>query len=373
VARIRGRGGGPSLALLSHTDVVLADAREWQRDPFGGDLVDDEVWGRGALDMKGQVAASAVAVATLARAGWRGAGDLIFVAAADEEVGDGFGLEWLVEAHPDAVRCDFSVNEGAGDRLELAGRAVYLCSTAEKMSSPFVLRVHGRSGHASMPSIADNALVKAAPLVARLGAHRVEPKLTPEVLGFFEAVVGSAPPAAEALAAARALSPLAAELVEPLLGMTIAPTKAHASDKRNVIPAVCEITIDVRLLPGQTAAEAEAELRAVLGDGDYELVNTEATGGTRSPVGGPLWDAVQSFVAGEEAGAVAAPVCVAGFTDSHWVREAFGTVAYGFFPARTLDLEVAARLIHSADERVPVEDLELGVRFLMHAARAVCG
>ena len=165
VARIRGRGDGPSLALLSHTDVVLADAREWEREPFGGELVDGEVWGRGALDMKGEVAASAVALATLAREGWRGSGDLIFIAAADEEVGDGFGLQWLVEAHPDAVRADFSVNEGAGDRVELGGKVLYLCATAEKMSSPFLLRVHGRSGHASMPSIADNALVKAAPFV----------------------------------------------------------------------------------------------------------------------------------------------------------------------------------------------------------------
>ena len=103
-------------------------------------------------------------------------GDLIFVAAADEEVGDGFGLQWLVDAHPDAVRADFSVNEGAGDRVELGGKVLYLCSTAEKMSSPFMLRVHGRSGHASMPGIADNALVKAAPLVERLGAFTVEPR-----------------------------------------------------------------------------------------------------------------------------------------------------------------------------------------------------
>src|SRR3954453_2698894 len=131
VARIRGRGDGPSLALLSHTDVVVADPREWRREPFGGDLVDGEVWGRGALDMKGEVAASAVAMAGLAREGWQGDGDLIFIAAADEEAGDGFGLQWLVEAHPEAVRADFSVNEGAGDRVELGGKVLYLCSTAE--------------------------------------------------------------------------------------------------------------------------------------------------------------------------------------------------------------------------------------------------
>ena len=372
VARIRGSGDGPSLALLSHTDVVLADPAEWQRDPFDGELVDGHVWGRGALDMKGQVAASAVAVATLAREGWRGSGDLIFVAAADEEVGDGFGLKWLVEAHPDAVRADFSVNEGAGDRVELGGKVLYLCSTAEKMSSPFVLRVHGRSGHASMPSIADNALVKAAPLVERLGAFEVEPRLIPEVEGFLSALLGEVPAAADALARARSVAPLAGELIEPLLGMTVSPTKAHASDKRNVIPALCEITVDTRLLPGQTPQEAEATIRAWLGDGDYELVNIERDGGTRSAIGGALWDAVTSFVEAEEPDALAAPICVAGFTDSHWMREAFGTVAYGFFPAREMDSETAARLIHSADERVPVADLELGVRWLRHAARTVC-
>jgi acetylornithine deacetylase/succinyl-diaminopimelate desuccinylase-like protein len=375
VARIRGTGGGPSLALLSHTDVVVADPAEWEREPFGGELFDGEVWGRGALDMKGQVAAAAVAVASLARAGWRGRGDLVFVAAADEEVGEdpAYGLRWLVEEHADAVRADFSINEGGGDRLELGGRAVYLCSTAEKMTSPFVLRVHGRSGHASMPAIADNALVKAAPLVARLGAFEAAPTLIPEVEAFFASVAGAIPTAAAARAAARALSPAAVELVEPLLAMTVSPTQARASEKRNVVPAVCEITLDVRLLPGQTPEEAEGAIRSWLGPGDYELENVERQGGTRSPAGGPLWDAVESFVAAEEPGAAVAPVCVAGFTDSHWLREAFGTVAYGFFPARAMDPALAGRLMHSADERVPVSDLELGTRFLRHAAEAVCG
>jgi acetylornithine deacetylase/succinyl-diaminopimelate desuccinylase-like protein len=372
VARIRGRGAGPSLAMLSHTDVVLAVAEEWERDPFGGELVGEDVWGRGALDMKGEVAASAVALATLAREGWRGDGDLIFVAAADEEVGAGFGLEWLVQAHPDAVRADFSVNEGAGDRVELGGKVLYLCATAEKMSSPFELRVHGRSGHGAMPSIADNALVKAAALVARLGAFQAEPRLIPEVEGFLAALLGEVPLAADALARARESAPLAGELIEPLLSITVAPTMAHASDKRNIIPALCTITVDTRILPGQSPEEAEAAIRAWLGEGDYDLVNTERFGGTRSEISGPLWNAVQSFVESEEPGAVAAPICVAGFTDSHWMREAFGTVAYGFFPARDLDSETAARLIHSANERVPVSDLELGVRWLRHAAQQVC-
>src|SRR2546426_3363015 len=170
VARIPGRGNGPKLLLLSHTDVVLADATEWTADPFGGELRDGHIWGRGALDMKGQVAASAVAIASLAREGFEPAGDLIFAATADEEMGEGmdYGLSWLVEEHPEAVRAEHAINEGAGDRVIVGGRVLYLCASAEKASSPFVLRVHGRSGHASMPAIADNALVKAARLIELL-------------------------------------------------------------------------------------------------------------------------------------------------------------------------------------------------------------
>jgi len=374
VARIPGRGDGPSLLFLSHTDVVLADPREWQLDPFGGELRDGEVWGRGALDMKGQVAAEAVAIASLAREGFEPAGDLIFAATADEEVGAGFGAQWLCEAHPEAVRADFCINEGGGDRFVLGGDVYYACSTAEKMSAPFLLRVTGRSGHASMPNIADNALVKAAPLVEKLGAYRAERRLIPEVQALLQIVTGDeATSADDALARARAISPVFGDLIEPLLAMTLSPTMATASQKRNVIPAVCDITVDSRLLPEQSPDEQHAIVREILGDGDYELEVLEAHGGTRSPFESPLWDAVEAFVADAEQGARAAPLCVAGFTDSHWFREAFGTVAYGFFPARAMDVEVMARLVHSADERVAVDDLELGVDWLRFAARHMLG
>src|SRR5438046_4414322 len=193
VARVPGRGEGPTLLLLSHTDVVLADAAEWSADPFGGELRDGEVWGRGALDMKGQVAASAVALASLAREGFEPAGDLVFAATADAEVGAGFGAQWLCETHPGAVRCDYLLNEGSGERLELGGKAFYMCSVAEKMSAPFRLRVRGRSGHASMPGIADNALVKAAPLITKLGEYVPDRQLTPEVTALLETVIGDTP------------------------------------------------------------------------------------------------------------------------------------------------------------------------------------
>src|SRR2546425_86040 len=278
VARIPGRGEGPRLLLLSHTDTVLADAAEWQLDPWSGELRDGEIWGRGALDMKGQVAANAVAIASLAREGFEPRGDLIFAATADEEVGEAFGPPWLFRETPAAA-----VDVGGG--------------------------VH----------------------------------------------------------------PLGGELVEPLLGMTVSPTIISASQKRNVIPALCELICDTRLLPSETQAEAETLLREVLGPGDHDFEWIEGQGGTRSPLGTPLWSAIESFVSAEEPEAKVAPVCLAGFTDSHWLREAFGTVAYGFFPLRTMDPELAARLVHSADERIAGEDLGLGGRFLRHLAQAIGG
>jgi acetylornithine deacetylase/succinyl-diaminopimelate desuccinylase-like protein len=177
----------------------------------------------------------------------------------------------------------------------------------------------------------------------------------------------------ELLDAANRIDPLLGALVQPLLALTFAPTMIEASHKRNVIPAVCDVEVDSRLLPGQSVDEQQELARAVLGDGDYELIPGESQGGTRSPMQTTLWDAVASFVAEEDPDGVVAPVCVSGFTDSHWLRDAFGTVAYGFFPARAMPVEQAALLIHSANERVPVEDIELGVRFLRHVARTYAG
>jgi acetylornithine deacetylase/succinyl-diaminopimelate desuccinylase-like protein len=361
VARLPGRGG-PTLALISHTDTVRADPEEWTLDPWSGELREGEIWGRGALDMKSHVAAAAVAVAALAREGFAPAGDVIFVASADEEVGEDFGLSWLCANHPDAIRADYCVNEGGGDRVLIDSTPAYLCGTAEKMSSPFLLRVRGRSGHASMPGIADNALVRAARLIDRLAEYRPATRVLPEAEAFLR-LVGTTDPSK--------LDTTLGAIVEPMLSHSISPTIIEASKQRNVIPALCDLVCDCRLLPGETQDEAEAEIRAALGEDSYDFVWLEGIGGTASPLDTPLWAAIESFVRQEEPGAVLAPVVLAGFTDSHFMREAFGTVCYGFFPMRAMDCELAATLIHSADERIPVDDLELGTRFLMHVARTL--
>jgi acetylornithine deacetylase/succinyl-diaminopimelate desuccinylase-like protein len=372
VARIPGAGDGKRFLLLSHTDVVPADAADWTVPPFSGELRDDCVWGRGALDMKGQVAAAAVATATLAREGFRPRGDILFAATADEEVGTTppVGLSWLCREHPEVIRAEYCVNEGGGDRALVGGRPVYLCAIAEKRSSPFLLRVRGRAGHASAPMLADNALVKAARLVERLGEFRPARRLLPETEAFFAAVTGRTPTPESLEDELAQLEPPLGAMIEPILSLTIAPTMISASRARNVVPATCEVVCDCRLLPGQSQEEAEAEIRAALGPDGYELEWIESVGGTRSSQATPLWDVLADWVSREEPGATLAPVVLSGFTDSHFLRETFGTVAYGFFPLRTMSAEDASLLVHSADERIHVDDLALGTRFLLDTARA---
>jgi acetylornithine deacetylase/succinyl-diaminopimelate desuccinylase-like protein len=371
VARLPG-GDGPALLLMAHTDTVVADPGEWTRDPWSGDLLDGEVWGRGALDMKGHVAAAAVAFASLAREAAALPGDLVLALTADEEVGLDFGMSWLAAAHPDIVRADFAVNEGGGERCVFGDDVYYLCSVAEKATSPFRLRLRGRSGHASDPHTADNALLKAGPVLEALERLRPPRALIPEVAAFLETVVGEAPPVELALDRARALHPLAGELVAPLLSATLSPTMIEASRQRNVIPSSCVIEVDCRLLPGQLPEDVEALLRAgVPGDWELEWILAEQAGGTRSAIETPLWRALQGWVDRVEPGAQLAPMVLAGFTDSHYLRRAFGTTAYGFFPLRAMEPQHAARLVHSADERIAVDDLEAGVDLFRHLATTI--
>jgi acetylornithine deacetylase/succinyl-diaminopimelate desuccinylase-like protein len=374
VARLAG-GDAPSLLLMAHTDTVLAEPQEWARDPWSGDLVDGEVWGRGALDMKGHAAAAAVAFASLAREGVRPPGDLVLALTADEEVGaEDFGISWLTRAHPDRVEARFALNEGGGERCVLGDRVLYLCAVGEKATAPFRIRLRGRTGHASDPHAADNALLRAGPVLDALGQLGFAPTLIPEVRAFLDAVVGDVPPAGEALDRARAVDPLAAQLLAPLLSATLSPTMIEASRQRNVIPGSCTITVDCRLLPGQAREDVEALVRAgVPGSWEIEWIDTEYVGGTRSAIETPLWRALEAWVAETDPGARLAPIVCGGFTDSHYVRGAFGTTAYGFFPIRSMEPQLVARLVHSADERIAVDDLERAVDLFRRIATTPLG
>src|SRR5215207_10542911 len=228
VARVPGTSGGPSLALTGHTDVVPADARDWRRPPFGAEI-DGEgyLWGRGAVDMKSQTATNAVALATLAREGFRPRGDLILIAQADEEDGtEAVGMQWLVEARPD-LRVDYAVDEGGGERIPLAGGGTAVTiGVAEKACLPVLVTALGEAGHASRPHLAANAVPRLATLIARIAAYRPERQVPPLLRAMFEAL--GADPDGDldaAIAHVAARSPALAEDLPSLLGMTLAPTR----------------------------------------------------------------------------------------------------------------------------------------------------
>src|SRR3954463_14997414 len=211
VARLRGAQDGPVLCLLSHVDTVLAHPDEWTHDPWSGDVADGFVWGRGAIDMKSQTAAEVAAALGLARAGWRPArGDLLVVAVVDEEVGGYEGAIWLCDHHPDLVRCDELLNEGAGAVIPYGDERLHGVCVAEKGIFRFTLATDGVAGHASMPHLGDNALLKLAPLLTAMRERRPRPDVVPAVAELLAAL------GARALDEVRAASPMLGPFLEPM-------------------------------------------------------------------------------------------------------------------------------------------------------------
>ena len=375
VARLPGEAPGPVLALICHVDTVPADPSEWTRDPWGGDLDGGYVWGRGALDMKDQVAAETAACVALGSGGWRPPrGDLLLVVSVDEETGADHGAQWLCSEQADKVRCDYVVNEGAGLALEFGGRRFYTLAVGEKGVFRFLLRTRGVAGHASLPGVGDNALLKMGPLLERLRSQPPR-ESTPDTDLFLERLLGRRPDDVDsALEEIRAADPLLGNLLaEPMLGTTLTPTQASASDKANVVPSKAEVLVDCRVPPGLGEEGARERIAAVLGEGEHEIEFLEHVIGNRSDYGGPLADAIESWVAETEPGAEVLPMVMPGFSDSHWFRKAFGATVFGFCPQTTMSVAEATPLVHGADERVAVADVELMASFFHELPRRVLG
>jgi acetylornithine deacetylase/succinyl-diaminopimelate desuccinylase-like protein len=354
VARLRGAAGGPVLGLLSHVDTVLADPGEWQRDPWSGDLVDGEIWGRGAQDMKSQTAAEVAAAIDLAESGWRPArGDLLVVVVVDEETGGREGAIWLTEQHPDAVRCDYLLNEGGGSVIPHGDERLYGVCTAEKGVFRFTLTARGAAGHASMPNVGDNALPKLAPALAALGTGRPQPDITDAPRALLEALQ------LDDLDALRAVNPGLAAFADPMTSVTFAPTIISAGEKINVLPSAAQLKVDCRVPPGHGRDTAQRRLTEVVGDlNGLELTWDEEVVGNGSPVGTPLWDAIERWVTTEDPGARVVPTMLPAYTDSRAFRDAFPEcVAYGFFPQRDKTLFEMWPLVHGKDERITAADV----------------
>ncbi len=367
IARLDGVEPGPTLCLLGHTDTVLADPDEWSHDPWSGDLADGFIWGRGAIDMKSQVAAEVIAGASLAAAGWRPArGALLIVAVADEETGGELGAKWLTETHPEKVRCDMLLNEGAGQCFSYGGRRRYGVCCAEKGVFRFTLTTRGVAAHASTPRMGENALLKMAPLLGRLAQRNPSYLLSDQARAL---LVGLGEDPQDPIAAVRHIGAEDARLlplIEPILGVTLSPTRISASEKINVIPSAARLRIDCRVPPGFGEQAVRAAIAEVLGDEQqegFQIEFTEQVEGNSSPTTSPLMDTISGWIAEHDPGASTVPTAMPGFTDSRHFRAAFPEcVAYGFFPQRHQSLLEAWPLIHSANERIDVRDLELATQ-----------
>jgi acetylornithine deacetylase/succinyl-diaminopimelate desuccinylase-like protein len=368
--------GGPTLCFLGHVDTVLADAQEWAHDPWSGEVIDGYLWGRGSLDMKSQVAAEIAAAASLARSGWRPAGgELLIAAVVDEETGGSLGAEWITKTHPEKVRCDLLINEGGGGWFEYAGKRCYGVCCAEKGVFRFNVVTDGVAGHASMPGMGENALLKMGPVLDRLAARQPSYELTDEPRGFLRGLGEDPEDPAASIARLRAADARLATMFEPMLGVTFTPTRIRASEKINVIPSRAELKVDCRVPPGLGEEQVRRGIAEVLGEEDgFRIEFTEQVVGNRSQMDSELMRTIINWIGQRDPGAEVVPVILPGFTDSRHFRAAFPEcVAYGFFPQRHQSLMETAPLVHSADERIDVRDLQFATEFFSDLAVSALG
>lgn len=359
------RPGSPVLVYLAHTDVVPVSPEGWSRDPFGAELVDGEVWGRGAVDMLNLTSTMAVAFRQLLSKGRPPCG-LIYAAVADEEAGGGMGAKWLVEHVPLLRTATGVVSEFGGMPMRTPSGATKLpVVVAEKGVNWTRLVVHGHPGHGSQPFGTDNALAKAAVVVQRLAEAEPEVRILPVWEAYVRGLELGAEltealldPAQVDEALARLPKGLAVQ-AHASTRATFTPTVAHGGTKTNVIPDRVELEVDIRILPGEDPADVPGRIRAILGElaDSVEIDQRHHDTGTESPTDTPLWHALERSARAVVPGSELVPFLVAGGTDSRYFR-LLGVPAYGFglFSERVPLADFQA-MFHGNDERVDTESL----------------
>lgn len=383
VARIEGSDpAAPSVCLMGHTDVVPVDPQGWSRDPFGGELVDGEVWGRGAVDMLNLTASMAVAVRDLARRGFRPKGDLIYFAVADEESGSKHGAQWVADHAADAIRCDYVLTESGGIHTGSPDAPFVGVNVGEKGVAWRKLRVRGTPGHGSAPFRSDNALVKAAAVIQRLAAYRPAPRFHDlwrhevESMGLDEETTRMLldPAHVDDTLAAMPHAGLARHL-HACSHTTFSCNVIEGRMKTNTIPSAIDIGVDIRTLPGEDADDVEAHLVEALGslavEVEVEIIMNDPASISR--IDNPMWDALQRSVNRPFPAARLSPQLVVGFTDARILRR-MGSVAYGagLFSPDVEASEFASRF-HGNDERIDVESLRLTTQFWLDVVTDLMG
>ncbi|MDQ6615520.1 MAG: M20/M25/M40 family metallo-hydrolase [Actinomycetota bacterium] len=369
VARIEGRDpAAPTVCLMGHTDVVPVTPEHWTRDPFGGELVDGEVWGRGALDMLNLTASMAVATRHLAEDGFRPDGTLVYLAVADEESGGRHGAGWLAEHAWDAIKADYVLTESGGILTPTPTGPKVTVTVAEKGVAWRRLQVQGTPAHGSMPFGSDNAIVTAAEVVRRLARFRPGAQIGPMWRIYVENNVFDPELRAALLdpervwaACSAHAEPGNAKFWHACTHTTFSPNVVAGGVKTNVIPDVVDLDVDIRTLPGQTKEDVDRYLEEALGDlaGRVEVTSLQDVVSTSSPTDTPMWSVLEHLAGAAHPGATLLPRMTAGGTDAGYFRQR-GSVVYGCgLMSPTMTYERFANRFHGNDERIDVESLRL--------------
>lgn len=374
VARLPGPRDRPALVLLSHTDVVEVEGDHWTHPPFGGEVHDGSIWGRGALDMKGIAVMHAEAVSALTEAGVDTTREVIMCSVADEEAGGGQGARWLLEEHPDKVGFGYGrpppevLGEGAFGLSGIVGRPLMPIVLGEKAALRVQVTATGDPGHGALPP-AKMATKNISWFINKVAGHR-PPRVHPVMREQFKTLgenesgakarIFQALGSSGATGVARALArPLRSQgAIAALLSDTVSPTQLNAGYSGNVVPASATATLDCRLLPDTQSDELLAWLRKTGAGRGVDVEASMSTGGEVSEKG-DLYDALEQASLDLPGDPIVTPSLSPGITDVRFFR-ARGATGYGWVPL-VLDPELLGT-IHGHDERVPIKDFEQAVR-----------
>jgi acetylornithine deacetylase/succinyl-diaminopimelate desuccinylase-like protein len=367
VARLPGEGAAPPLLLQGHVDVVPTHNQQWSHDPFGGELVDGWIWGRGALDMKAGVAMFVHAVLRARREELRPAGDIVLAVLSDEENGGGYGARHLVEERPellDGVR--YALGEFGGFTIDVGGRRFYPIQVAEKQVCGVRATFRGAGGHGSMP-VRDGAMAKLGAFLQAVDRRRLPVHVTPVVERMVEGIAAGLP-RLPATVLRRLLDPRLTDAVlrvlgdrgrlfDPVLHNTVSPTVIQTGGNRNVIPSEVSVELDGRVLPGQAPDDLLRELRELAGD-DAELEALRHEPGPPDPDFG-LMDLLGGVLREADPSGTPVPLLLPAITDArHFGR--LGIQGYGFTPLQLPADFAFTDTVHAADERVPADAVDWG-------------
>ncbi len=378
-AVIPGTGSGKPVVLLNHIDVVPADPAEWSFAPFGGEVRDDCVCGRGALDMKGQAVMQLLSFLNLKRSGAPFERDVVFLAVADEEQGGGLGAEYLWKNHPDACRAEVVLNEGGFGITGLTPSGpLMMISTAEKGICWLKLTRQGPPGHASLPH-GQNALEKLTQALARLLSHTEAPIVSSIAAEYFKNLGRGISLLEPFVKDSRAETLVSILETSGLLGLpqiaalvrnTISLTTMKSGNKTNVIPDRAVAELDIRLVPGQDVASLVDSVRQRLGDDEIRVEIIQSSTASESPSQNGMYGLIHDICRKHFPDSIITPSLLFGASDSRFFRKQ-GVPSYGVCPALISMDEV--NMVHGVDERISVENLTRGARVYSEITAGLAG